>query len=185
VEADLAALGVRHTIVRPTLVFGPKDILVNNIGGVRRQKFLDQSERSWRRHIDLNMVSMLAATSAAAPLMIEAGRGGSIVNVASIEALRAAPGFAVYSASFFCCWRWAHRCRTSWPSSRNASMTRCSATAAFSTSPPAFSIRLSIISIFARSSGYARSLASKLWGPREDVSMAENRSGMGSSFAFN
>ena len=40
---------------------------------------------------------MLAATAASAPVMIEAG-GGSIVNVTSIEALRAAPMYAVYAA---------------------------------------------------------------------------------------
>jgi len=46
----------------------------------------------------LNLVSMLAATSAAVPIMIRGGRGGSIVNVSSIEASRAAPNCAVYAA---------------------------------------------------------------------------------------
>lgn len=78
--------------------FGRIDILVNNAGGVSRKNFLDQSENSWRRHIDLNFVSMLAATSAAVPVMIEGGRGGSIINVSSIEGSRAAPGYAVYAA---------------------------------------------------------------------------------------
>jgi NAD(P)-dependent dehydrogenase (short-subunit alcohol dehydrogenase family) len=78
--------------------FGRLDILVNNAGGVAGKRFLDQSERSWRRHIDINLVSMLAATHAAVPLMIRGGRGGSVVNVASIEALRAAPTYAVYAA---------------------------------------------------------------------------------------
>lgn len=78
--------------------FGRIDILVNNAGGVSQKAFLDQSERSWRRHIDLNLVSMLAATSAAVPIMIRGGRGGSIVNISSIEASRAAPGYAVYAA---------------------------------------------------------------------------------------
>ena len=78
--------------------FGRIDILVNNAGGVSRKAFLDQSENSWRRHIDLNMVSMFAATSAAVPVMIEGGRGGSIINVSSIEGSRAAPGYAVYAA---------------------------------------------------------------------------------------
>ena len=78
--------------------FGRLDILVNNAGGVGGRPFLEQSERSWRRHIDLNFVSMLAATSAAAPIMIKGGRGGSIVNVASIEGSRAAPNYAVYAA---------------------------------------------------------------------------------------
>ncbi|MES2898963.1 MAG: SDR family oxidoreductase [Pseudomonadota bacterium] len=78
--------------------FGRLDILVNNAGGSRHVDFLDQSERSWRRHIDLNLVSMLAATQGAAKAMIAAGHGGTIINVASTEGLRAAPGYAVYAA---------------------------------------------------------------------------------------
>jgi NAD(P)-dependent dehydrogenase (short-subunit alcohol dehydrogenase family) len=74
------------------------DILVNNAGGVTGRPFLEQSERSWRRHIDLNLVSMLAATSAAVPVIIDGGRGGSVINVTSIEASRAAPNYAVYAA---------------------------------------------------------------------------------------
>jgi NAD(P)-dependent dehydrogenase (short-subunit alcohol dehydrogenase family) len=89
---------VRAMVEEVDRAFGRVDILVNNAGGVRRAAFLEQSERSWRRHIDLNLVSVIAATSAVAPIMIRGGRGGSIVNVASIEALRAAPMYAVYSA---------------------------------------------------------------------------------------
>ena len=89
---------VRAAVAAADERFGQLDILVNNAGGVTGRLFLDQSERSWRRHIDINLVSMLAATSAAVPLMIRGGRGGSIVNVASIEAFRAAPTFAVYAA---------------------------------------------------------------------------------------
>jgi NAD(P)-dependent dehydrogenase (short-subunit alcohol dehydrogenase family) len=78
--------------------FGRLDILINNAGGVTRRSFTDLAEKNWRRHIDLNLVSNLAATSAAAPAMIAGGRGGSIINVTSIEASRAAPGYAVYAA---------------------------------------------------------------------------------------
>ncbi len=78
--------------------FGRLDILVNNAGGVAARPFLEQSERSMRKHIDINLMSMLVATQAAAKHMVDAGRGGSIINVASIEAVRAAPNFAVYAA---------------------------------------------------------------------------------------
>ena len=37
IERRLAELGVEHAIVRPTLVFGPKDILVNNIAWILRR----------------------------------------------------------------------------------------------------------------------------------------------------
>lgn len=78
--------------------FGRVDILVNNAGGVAPKPFIEQSERAWRKLIDLNLVSMLAACSAAAPIMIRGGQGGAIINVASIEGSRAAPNFAVYGA---------------------------------------------------------------------------------------
>lgn len=89
---------LRSAIAVTDVRFGRLDILVNNVGGVSGRPFLEQSERSWRRHIDINLVSMLAATHAAAPIMIRGGRGGAILNVASIEAERAAPNFAVYAA---------------------------------------------------------------------------------------
>ena len=93
-EADKVAEAVAATGER----FGRLDILVNNAGGVTRRNFADLVEKNWRRHIDLNLVSNLAATSAAIPIMIAGGRGGSIINVTSIEGSRAAPGYAVYAA---------------------------------------------------------------------------------------
>ncbi len=89
---------LRAAIAATDAAFGRIDILVNNAGGVSGRPFLQQSERSWRKHVDINLISMMAATHAAAPVMIRGGRGGSIVNVASIEASRAAPNFAVYAA---------------------------------------------------------------------------------------
>jgi NAD(P)-dependent dehydrogenase (short-subunit alcohol dehydrogenase family) len=99
VPADMTdAEQVRRAIATVHGHFGRIDILVNNVGGVKKRPFVQQSERSMSKHVDLNLTSMLVATHEVVPLMIAAGRGGSIVNVASIEALRAAPGFAVYAA---------------------------------------------------------------------------------------
>ncbi len=93
---DAAAL--RNGIDAAAEAFGGVDILINNAGGVRGGPFVSQPEGSIRRHVEINLMSCIFATQHAANLMIEAGIGGSIVNVASIEGLRAAPGFAVYSA---------------------------------------------------------------------------------------
>jgi NAD(P)-dependent dehydrogenase (short-subunit alcohol dehydrogenase family) len=99
VPADVAQTDqVRSMVERADERFGRLDILVNNAGGVGRRPFLEQSEKSWRRHIDLNLMSMLAATSAAVPIMIRGARGGAIINVSSIEGSRAAPYYAVYAA---------------------------------------------------------------------------------------
>ena len=89
---------IRAMVDQADQAFGRIDILVNNAGGTACRPFLEQSEASWRRHIDLNLMSMLHATHAAAPIMIRGGQGGAIINVTSIEASRAAPFFAVYAA---------------------------------------------------------------------------------------
>ncbi len=78
--------------------FGRIDFLINNAGGTGRRPFREMSERSMRKHIDLNLVSMFVATHAVIPIIERGGRGGSIINVSSIEASRAAPMFAVYAA---------------------------------------------------------------------------------------
>lgn len=89
---------LREAIAEADSTFGHIDILVNNAGGVSGRPFLKQSERSWRRHIDINLVSMLAATAEVSRIMIREQRGGTIINIASIEGQRAAPYFAVYAA---------------------------------------------------------------------------------------
>ena len=89
---------LRGAIRRAHETFGRSDILVNNAGGVRAGSFLTMPEASMRRHVEINLMSMLVATQEAANLMIAGGRGGAIVNVSSIEAFRAAPEYAVYAA---------------------------------------------------------------------------------------
>jgi NAD(P)-dependent dehydrogenase (short-subunit alcohol dehydrogenase family) len=99
VQADMMqAENAQSLIDQAGRAFGGVDILVNNVGGVRHRPFAEQTLGNWRRVIDLNLISLLAATQAAAVWMRKGGRGGAIVNVASTEALRAAPGFSVYAA---------------------------------------------------------------------------------------
>lgn len=75
---------------------GRIDVLVNNAGGGFNASFLDVNDKGQDALIRENFSSVTHFVRACVPLMPE--RGGSIVNMTSIEAHRAAPGFAIYAA---------------------------------------------------------------------------------------
>ena len=71
------------------------DVLVNNAGGTFHGAFLDTSEKGQRSVVDENFTSVTNFVRACAPIM---PTGSSIINITSVEAYRAAPGFGVYGA---------------------------------------------------------------------------------------
>jgi NAD(P)-dependent dehydrogenase (short-subunit alcohol dehydrogenase family) len=73
------------------------DVLVNNAGGGFRAAFLDVNEKGEDALVRENFTSVTTFVRATVPKMPSDGRA-SIVNVTSIEAHRAGPGFAIYSA---------------------------------------------------------------------------------------
>jgi 3-oxoacyl-[acyl-carrier protein] reductase len=79
--------------------WGRLDTLVNVVGGTFRAPFLDTTPKGWDALLRMNLLHVLHACSLAAPRMRAGGRGGSIINLTTIEAHRAAPGFAVYAAA--------------------------------------------------------------------------------------
>lgn len=74
------------------------DLLVNNAGIVRFGPLLDLSAADWRRALDVNLTGTFLVARAVARRMIEAG-GGSVVNIASINGIAAAPNAGAYTAS--------------------------------------------------------------------------------------
>lgn len=76
--------------------FGRVDVLVNNAGGGFLAPFLDVSAKGQTALVRENFDSVTHFVRGSVPLM--PARGGSIINVTSIEAHRAGPGYAVYSA---------------------------------------------------------------------------------------
>ena len=79
--------------------WGRLDTLVNVVGGTFRADFTDTRPKGWDTILRTNLMHVLHACSLAVPRMRAGGRGGSIVNLTTIEAHRAAPGFAVYAAA--------------------------------------------------------------------------------------
>jgi NAD(P)-dependent dehydrogenase (short-subunit alcohol dehydrogenase family) len=78
--------------------FGRLDILVNVVGGTFRAAFTDVTAKGRDALVRANFTWVVDAVQRAALRMTASGRGGSIVTITSIEAHRAAPGYAVYAA---------------------------------------------------------------------------------------
>ena len=76
------------------------DILVNNVGDHLNliKPFLQTSEEEWDAIYDINLKQIYRCVRAFAPIIRDAGRGGSIINISSIEGYRAIPTCATYGA---------------------------------------------------------------------------------------
>jgi NAD(P)-dependent dehydrogenase (short-subunit alcohol dehydrogenase family) len=75
------------------------DILVNNAGIVRDGPALNHAEADWDAVIDTNLKGMFLMSQAAACAMKARGKGGAIINIASILGLRQAGGVVSYAVS--------------------------------------------------------------------------------------
>nr|WP_090340375.1 glucose 1-dehydrogenase [Mycolicibacterium malmesburyense]CRL69503.1 short-chain dehydrogenase/reductase SDR [Mycolicibacterium malmesburyense] len=78
---------------------GEVSILVNNAGGVFYSPMLETTENGWDALYKANLRHVLLCTQRVARRLVEAGSPGSVINVTSIEGVRAAPGYAAYAAA--------------------------------------------------------------------------------------
>lgn len=99
--ASVAALDVRDpaSVAAAFDQAGPIDVLVNNAGVTSTAPVLDQSEADWTSIIGTNLEGGYRVAIAAARSMRAAGRGGSIVNIASILGLRQGGQVTPYAIS--------------------------------------------------------------------------------------
>lgn len=82
-----------------TTKFGGLDILINNAGTSYKNKpTLDVTEAEFDKVMAVNVKSIFLSVAAVVPALKSRG-GGSIVNIASIGAMRPRPGLVWYNAS--------------------------------------------------------------------------------------
>jgi 2-hydroxycyclohexanecarboxyl-CoA dehydrogenase len=89
---------VRQAVTTTEGELGAISLLVNNAGTDEFGFFRDTDEDLWQRVIDINLLGVMRATSAALPGMVERG-GGRIVNIASEAGRVGSSGSAAYSAA--------------------------------------------------------------------------------------
>ena len=79
--------------------WGAPDVVVNNAGVTVTRPLLEQTEEDFDQVLDTNLKGCWLVATEAARRMVAAGKGGAIVNVASILGERVAGGVAPYAIS--------------------------------------------------------------------------------------
>jgi NAD(P)-dependent dehydrogenase (short-subunit alcohol dehydrogenase family) len=109
-QRNLRALPVKVDVTDPASIqamlaqvmaeFGRIDILVNNAGAIFGPSPVAQmADEAWRRTLEVNATGVFLVSKAVLPAMIQGQRGGRIVNISSLAAIRPRPYMAAYAAS--------------------------------------------------------------------------------------
>ncbi len=99
VTCDVSRLGELPDVVKKaSSAFGPPDILVNAAGVNIREPWDKVSEKTWNITIAINLTAPFFLARLLIPAMQEK-RWGKIINIASLQSMRAFPNSAPYGAS--------------------------------------------------------------------------------------
>jgi 2-deoxy-D-gluconate 3-dehydrogenase len=100
IQADLTDKGCVPVIIETTVKeLGGVDILFNNAGIIRRAPITEFSEKDWDDVMNINIRTLFFLSQAAGKVMIEQGRGGKIVNTASMLSFQGGILVPSYTAS--------------------------------------------------------------------------------------
>ena len=96
--ADLADRAAADRLVADTIAkFGQIDILINNAGIIRRKAAVQHTDDDWDAVIEVNLSNAFRLCRAMGKHLLDAGRPGKIVNVASLLSFQGGitvPGYA-------------------------------------------------------------------------------------------
>jgi NAD(P)-dependent dehydrogenase (short-subunit alcohol dehydrogenase family) len=78
--------GLQKVLDTVVAKFGRVDILMNAAGVNAATPFFEITEEEWNRILDINLKSIFFACQVFGKAMVDAGRGGSIINITSVSA---------------------------------------------------------------------------------------------------
>jgi 2-deoxy-D-gluconate 3-dehydrogenase len=100
ITGDLSHRETSRALIEQTLArFASLDILINNAGTIRRAPAADYSDEDWVTVIEVNLSSVFRLSQLAGRRMIEIGRGGKIVNIASLLSFQGGITVPAYAAA--------------------------------------------------------------------------------------
>jgi len=100
IRTDVSSPSQVSAMVSQTLGYwGQVDILVNNAGVIGRAPFLEMDEAEWDRVLLVNLKGAFLCGQVVARAMVQAGRGGKIVNITSVSSKVARRRLSHYCAS--------------------------------------------------------------------------------------
>ena len=100
IQADLTSTEpVNRILTEAEAGLGPVDILVNNAGIIRRADAVDFSEADWDDVMNVNLKAVFFLSQAVVKAMIARGRGGKIINTASMLSYQGGIRVPSYTAS--------------------------------------------------------------------------------------
>jgi 2-deoxy-D-gluconate 3-dehydrogenase len=98
--ADMADPEAPDRLVRETLAaLGGLDIVVNNAGIIRRGPTVDTTDEDWHAVINVNLHGVFRLCRAAGRHLVASGRGGKIINIASLLSFQGGLNVPAYAAS--------------------------------------------------------------------------------------
>jgi 2-deoxy-D-gluconate 3-dehydrogenase len=100
IKADLSSKDCVEKIIESTVKnLGGIDILVNNAGIIRRAPLVKFSEKDWDDVMNINIRTLFFLSQAVAKVFISQGRGGKIINTASMLSFQGGILVPSYTAS--------------------------------------------------------------------------------------
>jgi NAD(P)-dependent dehydrogenase (short-subunit alcohol dehydrogenase family) len=100
VEADVRDRdAMRRAFDAAEKTFGTVTILVNNAGIVQSKRAVEIAEEDWRRVLATNLDAVFYWAQEAARRMLAAGKGGAIINIASVLGISPDNGVASYATA--------------------------------------------------------------------------------------
>jgi 3-oxoacyl-[acyl-carrier protein] reductase len=99
-EVDLADAKTARSVTGAAVgALGGVDILVNSAGILKLGSLLETTTESWDEIFAINTRAMLVTMQVAARSMLDAGQGGTIINIASMAAKKGGANEGAYAAS--------------------------------------------------------------------------------------